>query len=62
MVETLYLNGSVMRRLTRLTPEIQTILPMVAVGLKTLVEDVMLSQTSLILSDLASPLGLPAFG
>jgi len=62
MIETHCLDGSVMRQLTGLTPEMQAILPLVAAGLKTLVEDVVPSQNPPILPDLASPLGFPALG
>lgn len=59
MIETYYLDGSVTLHLTPLTPEIQTILPLVSAALKTLMEDVRPTQSLFILPNSHPYLRLP---
>ncbi|MEA3457587.1 MAG: IS1634 family transposase [Candidatus Thermoplasmatota archaeon] len=60
VIETHYLDDSVTRHLTPLTPEIQTILPLVAEALETLMEDVVSTQTPFILPNSHPSLRLPS--
>ncbi len=60
MIETHYLDGSVTRHLTPLTPEIQVILPLLAMALETLTENMTITQSPFILPNPHPILRLPA--